>query len=165
MVADRTAAGREAITPVSPTGKKVALAGLWLLRLTLSGAFLYAAASKIRDPHLFSESIAAFRLLPSALVNPTALMLPPLEILAGILALGNGWPRRVGAFGLLTMLSVFLVALASAQARGLNIDCGCFGADELDALTPTKNLRVAIIRDAVLGTIALVGYLAARGRR
>ena len=138
---------------------------LWLLRLALSGLFIYAGVLKIRDPHLFAESIAAFRLLPPALVSPAALTLPTLEILAGTLALGSGWPRRIGAFSLLVMLAVFLVALVSAQARGLNIDCGCFGAHKIDPLASTKNLWVAIARDAVLGAVAGVVYLATRTGR
>ena len=144
---------------MNPFGRTAFRVGLWLLRLGLSGVFLYAGALKIRDPYLFSESIAAFRLLPSALVNPVALTLPVLEISAGILALANGRLRRIGAFGLLVMLAVFLAALVSAQARGLNIDCGCLGADKFDALTPTENLWLAITRDAVLGAAAGVVYL------
>ena len=147
---------------MNPLWNASSRSGLWLLRLTLSGIFIYAGALKIRDPHSFVESIAAFRLLPAVLVNPLALLLPPLEIFAGILALGSGWPRRIGALGLLTMLAVFLAALVSAQSRGLNIDCGCFGADKLDVLTPTKNLQMAIARDAVLGAVAGVVYLAAK---
>ena len=147
---------------MNPAGKTATRVGLWLLRLALSGIFVYAGVLKLRDPQSFAESVAAFRLLPTALVSPVALMLPPLEILAGILALGRGWPRRIGAFGLLTMLAIFLAALVSAQARGLNIDCGCFGPDKLDVLTPAKNLWVAMTRDAVLGVAALVAYQAAR---
>lgn len=133
----------------------------WLLRLTLSGVFVYAGLAKLHDPHVFSESIASFRLLPPALINLSTLTLPPMEILAGLLALTGGRLRRCGAFALLVMLAVFLVALAQAQARGLNVDCGCFGPDRFDALAPTKNLWFAMLRDAVLGAAAWLLYSAA----
>ena len=132
------------------------------MRLALSGVFIYAGIAKVRDPLAFSESIDSFRLLSAALINPIALTLPPLEIFAGILALMSGWSRRVGAFGLLVMLAVFLAALAQAQARGLSVDCGCFGADKFDVLSPSKNLWIAMARDVVLGVAALFLYAMAR---
>ena len=135
---------------------------VWMLRLLLSGVFIYAGAAKICDPHAFSESIDSFRLLPTVLINLAAFTLPPLEILAGLLALLGGRLRRAGAFCLLAMLAIFLGALAQAQARGLSVDCGCFGADKFDVLSPTKNLWIAMARDVALGTAAWFLYVAAR---
>ena len=96
------------------------------------------------------------------LINPTALTLPTLEILSGVLALGTGWWRRIGAFTLLAMLAVFVLALATALTRGLNVDCGCFGADRFDVLAPSKNLWGAIWRDVALVVTAIGLYAAAR---
>ena len=56
------------------------------------------------------------------------------------------------------MLVVFVFALAVAWARGLNVDCGCFGARGFDVLAPTKNHGIAILRDVVLGGAAWVLY-------
>ncbi len=134
----------------------------WLLRFALSAVFVYAGLSKLRDPQAFAESIASFRLLPPALVNPAAMTLPPLEILAAALALSGGWIRRSGAFCLLATLIVFSLALASALFRGLSVDCGCFGADRLDVLNPTKNLWIAFLRDAVLIALAWTLYTDAK---
>ncbi len=136
--------------------------GLWLLRLALSGVFIYAGMLKLRDPRSFSESMASFRLLPPVLINPAVLTLPVLEILSGVLALGGGWWRRVGAFSLLAMLIVFVCVLATTLARGLNVDCGCFGTTGFDVLTPSKNLWEVILRDLALGTLAWVLYVVAR---
>ncbi len=147
---------------MNPAAWKGGPAILWFLRLALSGIFIYAGASKLRDPSAFAESIASYQLLPAVLIDPAALTLPPLEIFAGVLALIDGRLRRIGAFGLLTMLAVFLVALASAQSRGLSIDCGCFGADKFDALASTKNLWIALLRDAVLLVTAGGLYVASR---
>ena len=120
---------------------------------------------KILDPYPFAESIASFRLLPPVVLNLAALTLPPLEVLAGMLALGRNPWRRAGALCLLALLVIFLAALASAAARGLNVDCGCFGSDRFDALSPTKNLRVALVRDLALAAAAWVLYAAAKTRR
>lgn len=135
---------------------------LWLLRATISGIFIYAGAVKMRDPHAFAESVASFRLLPQILISPAALTLPPLEILAGIAALAGRNLRRAGAFCLLALLIVFLAALASAQARGLTVDCGCFGADKFDVLSPSKNLWIAQARDVALAVAAWVLYADSR---
>ena len=162
MVTNRASTRRGVRNAVKFPGKAAVRAGLWLLRLVLSGVFIYAGALKLRDPHAFSESIASFRLLPPRLINPAALTLPPLEILAAVIALGSGWWRRVGTFSILVMLGVFMLALTTALARGLNVDCGCFGADGFDVLAPSKNLWGAMLRDLALGTSAWVLYVAAR---
>ncbi len=135
--------------------------GGWVLRLALSAVFIYAGILKMHDPRSFAESIASFRLLPPPLINPAAWTLPVLEILSGVLALGSGPWRRVGAFSLLAMLAIFVLALASATARGLKVDCGCFGAERFDVLTATGNLWPAILRDLVLSIPAWVLYAAA----
>ena len=136
----------------------------WGLRLLLSGLFVYAGAAKIRDAAAFAESVASFRLLPDLFVMPVALTLPPLEILAGMFALAAGHWRRVGALGLLILLMTFTAALISALARGLQVDCGCFGPDHLDLLSPTKNLWFALFRDVVLGAVARLLYADSRSR-
>ena len=79
------------------SGRTTALAGLWVLRLGLSGVFVYAGALKIRDPQSFAESVASFRLLPVSLINPAALTLPVLEVLAGLVAWGAPACGRGGA--------------------------------------------------------------------
>lgn len=129
----------------------------WALRLLLSGLFIYAGAVKMRDAHAFAESVASFRLLPDVLVVPVTLGLPPLEILAAGLALCTGRWRRVGALCLWALLLVFTAAVASALMRGLQVDCGCFGPERLDVLSPTKNLWFALGRDVVLAAVA--GFL------
>ncbi len=134
----------------------------WVLRLGLSGIFIYAGAAKMRDAQSFAESIASFQILPGQTITPAALTLPPMEILAAAMALADGTLRRAGAFSLFLMLTVFVVALASALARGLHVDCGCLGGDRLDLLSPTKNLWVVLGRDLALGTVAWLLYADAR---
>lgn len=137
---------------------KIRKVASWAGRLVLSGVFIYAGAMKMHDPHGFAENVASFHLLSEGLVTPVTLTLPPLEILAALLALSAGLWRRAGAFCLLALLIVFTAALASALARGLQVDCGCFGADRLDILSPTKNLWFALSRDVALLGLAWFLY-------
>jgi uncharacterized membrane protein YphA (DoxX/SURF4 family) len=97
------------------------------ISLVLAGVFIYAGSDKIRDPLQFADSVAAFAMLPNALVTPFALGLPVFEVLCGLMVLAP-LTRRIGALALTLIIAMFIVALVSALARGLTLDCGCFGA-------------------------------------
>ena len=97
-----------------------------LLRWIVAGVFLYAGAIKALDPAQFAADVENFQLLPYAAACATGLYLPWLEIVAA-LALATGIWRAGASLLLGGMLCVFLAALGSAWARGLDITCGCFG--------------------------------------
>ena len=61
----------------------------------------------------------------------------------------------MAALGGFTMV-IFIIAIAQAWARGLNIDCGCFGGGGTVAPGETKYLQ-EILRD--LGLVFLAIYL------
>ena len=99
---------------------------LHVLRLILAGVFVYAAIPKIMDPAGFAKSINNYQLLPGTFINLPAIYLPWLELLAAIALVAVPRLRR-GALALITlMLVVFIAAIGSAMARGIDIDCGCF---------------------------------------
>jgi len=100
---------------------------LLVFRIVLGGLFVYAGAVKALEPLDFAQSVGNYRLVGPALSFLAGLVLPWLEILAGAcLALGL-WKR--GAALVISGLLVFFVALtAVTMARGLDVDCGCFGA-------------------------------------
>jgi uncharacterized membrane protein YphA (DoxX/SURF4 family) len=101
----------------------------WLqlfLRLALGGVFIYAAASKIYAPDKFAIAISNYRLLPHEWINLAALTVPWVEIVTGSLLILGVWPRA-NALILLGLTVAFLFMISSALARGLNIECGCFG--------------------------------------
>lgn len=106
-------------------GKQSLLVSRW----AVAGVFAYAGFQKSVDPLAFADSIASFAILPARLVNPVALFLPPFEILLA-LAVATGIRRRPAIVGLIVLLAVFMGALGSALARGIAIDCGCFGSAE-----------------------------------
>jgi putative oxidoreductase len=129
----------------------------WLLlalRIALGGVFIYAGAIKLNDPLQFADNIALFSILPVSLINPLALSLPIFEILSGGL-LVVGWLRRPAALAVVVISVVFLGAIASALARGLTIDCGCFGG----GVPSRERMWLDLGRDLVLLAAALLTYL------
>jgi len=116
-----------------------------ILRLLLGTVFLYAGSVSSRSPGEFSESIAGYRLPPAMAIVPLALTLPPMEMLVGLFLI-IGRPRRMATFSALVLTLAFIFALGSALARGLVIDCGCFGHG-----TPSRShMWLSLGRDALL---------------
>ena len=95
-------------------------------RLLLGGVFVVAGLLKLPDPAAAVRAVRAYRLLPEVLVGPVAFGLPVVEVAVG-LALLAGVFVRTAAVAAALLLTVFLVGVGSAWARGLQIDCGCFG--------------------------------------
>ena len=100
------------------------------LRLLLAVVFLYAAYTKLRQPWLlFAMSIDSYRLLPEWAVLLVARTLPWIELALGVL-LATGFALPYAALFTSAQLLVFFTMMARAYAKGLGIDCGCFGVGE-----------------------------------
>ena len=122
------------------------------LRLLLGGVFIYAGLLKVLSPLTFADQIAAYKLLPFVLINHVALGLPIFEILAGALLI-TGWQRRLATLSLLLLTILFALFITSAIARGLRIDCGCFGS----SIIPLRyQLWFALGRDLLLLAITIL---------
>lgn len=122
----------------------------WLVAII----FIVAGFSKILNPAKFAVDIDNYRILPYFLVTVTATVLPWLEVLAGT-SLIFGKKQGGALLTLLVMSFVFLIAIASALIRGLDITCGCFSFDA--AGTRVGYLR--LIEDGLLfAAIAFLYY-------
>ena len=130
----------------------------WLARLILAGVFIVAAAPKLADPAAFALSIANFRVFPDALANVLAVVVPAIEV-TGALALLTPW-RRGAALLLGGLLLAFTVLLALSLARGLDLDCGCFGGAPDQQAAPIGPLH--LLRNA--GLLALTALVLAPKR-
>ena len=97
-----------------------------LLRVAVGALFIWAGGAKIGHADVFAAQIAAFALIPRALIAPMALLLPFFEVLLG-LYLVIGLYTRIAAFLAVIQLVIFAGAIGSAVARGLSLSCGCFG--------------------------------------
>lgn len=101
----------------------------WLLvscRVLLGALLFYAGFSKLNAGHRFAETIANFALLPAQCNQILAVVLPWYEIAAGLMLVFGVWVRA-SALVAAVLFAAFTVAIASALARGLDIECGCFG--------------------------------------
>ena len=100
---------------------------LLVFRIVLGGLFIYAGVVKVVDPLGFAQDIRNYRLIGQALSFAAAVVLPWLEILAGAFLIVGLWKR--GATLVITGLLVFFIVLTLiTMARGLDVDCGCFGS-------------------------------------
>lgn len=112
-----------------------------IARVLLGGLLVYAGFSKLMDVPKFAKDIANFRLLPDSLNHLLAVILPWNEIVVGSMLIVGIWTRAV-ALASLFFFTVFAVAVSSAIARNLNIECGCLGnadASKVGFLTLAKD--------------------------
>jgi uncharacterized membrane protein YphA (DoxX/SURF4 family) len=110
---------------VSERRDVVPWAGL-VARLILGGFILAASWHKLLDPYASVLAVRAYDLLPEPLVKVVGYTLPIVELLVG-LCLIFGLITRVTAGWAAAMMLVFIAGIASVWARGMEIDCGCFG--------------------------------------
>jgi uncharacterized membrane protein YphA (DoxX/SURF4 family) len=146
---------------------KEALASPWLtvrVQIALGLFFVAAALPKLVDPPSFAHMIYNYRLVPGALVNLMALVMPWLELLAGLALILGIWTRTsAGLVG--ALLLVFLVAISLNLARGNAIDCGCFDVAQANRTVDERlaDMRLDILRD--LGMLLMVAQILWAKRR
>ncbi|MFJ6214017.1 MauE/DoxX family redox-associated membrane protein [Streptomyces sp. NPDC092296] len=151
--ADRPAEDRPGLRRLLD-GPAAAWAGL-AVRLGLAAVWAWAGLAKISDPAEAAQAVRAYRLLPESLVKPVGYGLPFLELALGLLLL-VGLGTRIAAFLSGVLLLVFIAGISSVWARGLTIDCGCFGGGGQVAASQTKYLQ-EILRDS--GFLLLAAWL------
>ncbi len=112
----------------------------------------WAALSKIGDIPALARDVHNFRLVPLAAENAVAMVLPWIELVAA-LALLLGLRARGAAVVATALMAVLTLGVALAMARGLNIECGCFGSASAWRVGPAKLAEnLAILLCAWLGT-------------
>ena len=122
-------------------------------RLTLGGVLFVAGYLKVDKLEVSQMAVRSYELLPIPIANFLGLALPFFEVVIGLLLIVGAATRAVAAIGGFTMF-IFIIAIAQAWARGLNIDCGCFGGGGTVAPGETRYLQ-EILRDAGLVAMAL----------
>jgi len=128
-----------------------------LVRLAMAGILIFAAIPKMQDFQQSVRAVRAYRLLPEEVVPFIGKALPFLELtLALFLILGLF--TRIAAIVWLIMMAAFMFGVAWAWAKGLSIDCGCFGGGG-DVAKGTTNYPVHMLERVgfvILGTWLLV---------
>ena len=133
----------------------------WLtirVQIALGLIFVVAALPKIVDPPSFAHMIYNYKIMPWALVNPMALIMPWIELLSGlalILGIWKGTARTIIGILLLT----FIAAISINLARGNAIDCGCFDVSAANKTTEERlaDMQFVILRDS--GMLLMVAQL------
>jgi protein-disulfide isomerase/uncharacterized membrane protein YphA (DoxX/SURF4 family) len=132
-------------------------------RLLLAAVLAYAALSKMGDPAASVRAVRAYQLLPEWLAKGVGYGLPFLELGLAVLLL-LGLATRVAAIVSAALLVVFLTGIVSAAARGLQIECGCFGGGGQLGAGQSTAYTGEILRDAGLLVVALFLVWAYRTR-
>jgi uncharacterized membrane protein YphA (DoxX/SURF4 family) len=135
------------------------LVGL-LARLVLGCVLVVAGALKVSSPAASALAVRAYQLLPYDVAGVVGHALPVVEIAVGLLLVLGLFTRAAAVLGGLLMVA-FLIGIISAWARGLTIDCGCFGGGGTIAAAQTHYLSETL-RD--LGLALCAGWLAVRPR-
>lgn len=131
-------------------------------RLVLGGVLFAAGAIKIPYPYKAAAAMRAYELLPNSFASFFGYILPWFEVGLGLLLILGVATRISGLIGALLML-LFIGAISSAWARGLTIDCGCFGGGGQVAAGETKYLQ-EIIRDIALAVAGFYLYFQPNSR-
>jgi putative oxidoreductase len=133
----------------------------WLtirVQLALGAIFVIAAIPKIADPPSFAHMIYNYRLIPSSLINISALVLPWIELLAGLALILGVW-KAAARTVIAILLAVFIIAISINLARDNAIDCGCFNVADRGKSHEQRifDMKVDVLRD--LGMLLMVGQL------
>jgi len=123
---------------------------LLIIRLFLGFVFVYAAVTKISEPEGFSQAIYNYKLLPIFLVNILAIILPWIELTAGVLLIFGISVKENSAI-LNGLLIIFIIAIVISLFRGLDINCGCFGT--------VDGSKVGLIKILENIGLLILGYL------
>ncbi|MGQ0718113.1 MAG: DoxX family protein [Pseudonocardiales bacterium] len=124
-----------------------------VVRLGLAAVFLVSGALKVVDPAQTRVAVLAYEVLPPGLVGPVAIGLPLVELALGTLLVAGAFTRWT-ALGSAALLVVLMTGVVQAWARGLSIDCGCFGGGGPVAEGATRYPQ-ELARDAGLLLLAL----------
>ena len=132
--------------------------GRYILRFFIAALFLFAAVAKLLDPGSFAQQIANYQVTPWPVTAVLAVLFPALELCVGLCLLFGRWESGALIWTAI-LLTIFSAALVAAIARGLSIDCGCFGRSVENTGTVWPLVRN-------LALLAVTGFLwFSRGRK
>jgi uncharacterized membrane protein YphA (DoxX/SURF4 family) len=126
------------------------------VRVALAAIMFTAGYAKFSEAKPLQKlAVSSYQILPDSIVTPVAYGLPVLEMVLAVMIL-LGFATRVMAICVGVLFVVFIAGIISAWARGLSIDCGCFGGGGTVGKGQTHYLRETF-RD--LGFLVLAVWL------
>jgi uncharacterized membrane protein YphA (DoxX/SURF4 family) len=133
----------------------------WLTTAARAGLAIVlglAGWAKVTEPlSLQKLAVRSYQILPEGMVGVVGVGLPVLELaLAGLLVLG--FATRLAAAAGALLLIIFIGGIISVWARGLSIDCGCFGGG---GAVPRSGMGTRYLREILrdLGFLVVAGWI------
>jgi uncharacterized membrane protein YphA (DoxX/SURF4 family) len=123
-------------------------------RLVLAAVWAWAGLAKIADADAAARAVRAYDLFPESLVKPIAWGLPFVELGLAVLLL-VGLACRPAAWVSAVLFVAFIAMIGSAWARGLSIDCGCFGGGGAANGVDGAKYAQEMLRDLVFVGLAI----------
>jgi uncharacterized membrane protein YphA (DoxX/SURF4 family) len=117
-------------------------------RLILGVTVLVAGLLKVTRLDASVQSVRLYQILPWDFAGFVGTALPILEVVVGLLLITGTFTRVSAVVGSLLMLA-FIIGIASVWARGISIDCGCFGGGGAIEASKTQ-YPLEILRDTGL---------------
>ena len=124
-------------------------------RLLVGVVWLGAGLLKLGDPQASVTAVRGYQLLPTSSAEVVGRALPITEVVIGA-CLVLGLVTRVSAAVSGALQLAFVIGIASVWARGISIDCGCFGDGGYDP-NASSAYPWELARD--VGLLALSAYV------
>jgi len=122
-------------------------------RLVVGGVWIYAGAIKLPDPDGSVAAVRAYEMLPGDSAVTVGHLLPVLEVVVGAMLVLGVLVRGAAVVSALLFV-MFILGIVSVWARGIEIDCGCFGGGGYDP-DATSKYPWEIARDVALLALSL----------
>ena len=129
----------------------------FVFRTGLGAICLLAGLEKARAPRDFFEGVRQYRLVPPPVAPIVGGALIAAELVLGGL-LVSGLVPALAAAGAIALFAVFAVALGVSLARSNTAPCHCFGASDVEKISP-----VALVRALALAGLAIAVLVFALG--
>jgi uncharacterized membrane protein YphA (DoxX/SURF4 family) len=132
-------------------------------RLVVGLVWIAAGLLKLHDIADSVRSVRNFQILPEWMVPTVGTGLPVFEVVIGAMLIGGFALRLTGTLSALLQLA-FIIGIASAWARGLQIECGCFGGSGSLVQNASAKYPWEIARDCGLFILSVLLVVGPRSR-
>ncbi|MCS6557145.1 DoxX family membrane protein [Curtobacterium flaccumfaciens] len=129
----------------------------YCILILIGGYMLISGAAKIRDGlDTTAATVHAYKVLPTQLERPAAMLLAAAEVGSGALLI-SGQSPRIGAGIVIGLLAAYTIALSSVLRRGIHTSCGCHGTLSTSEVRPAlivRNLTLVVVTAVAAATVS-----------